>query len=178
MARITQKNLKNYLKELNEQELRDEIKELYRKFPIVKEYYQLELSTDSTPVVDDYKNKIRRYYFPANRKIKRPKATKMRELINNFKKVAPFTYDVIDLLLYQVETMIAFTEERGYVSKGFYQTMVSRYKEALQLIVQEEAKEIFLERSQKIVEDASFMSWVPDMEIELRNRLQCMASRE
>lgn len=166
MAKITQKDLKKYLEELNEQELRAEIKELYRKFPIVKEYYQLELSTDSTPVVDDYKNKIHRYYFPTNRNIKRPKAAKMRELINNFKKVAPFAHDVIDLLFFQVETMIAFTRERGYVSAGFYQTMVSRYKDALQLIEQNEAKEDFKERSREIAEEASYMNWGPDFEIQ------------
>ena len=165
MAKATQKDLKNFLEELNEQELREELIRLYRKFSIIKEYYQLELSTDSTPVVDDYKNKIRRYYFPTNRIIKRPKATKMRELISQFKKVAPFTFDVIDLLLYQVETMIAFTKERGYVSKGFYLTLVSRYKEALQLIEQEEAKDNFRERSQNIVKEATFIHWGPHKEL-------------
>ena len=166
MAKVTQKDFKNFLDELNEQELRDELMGLYRKFPIIKEYYQLELSTDSTHVVDDYKNKIRRYYFPSGRNIKRPKAAKMRELISQFKKVAPFTHDVIDLLLYQVETMLAFTKERGYVSKGFYQTMVSRYKDALQLIEQEEAKEDFRERSLRIVKEAAFINWGPHIELE------------
>lgn len=165
MAKITQKDLKKYLDELNEQELRAEIKELYRKFPLIKEYYQLELSTDSTLVVNDYKNKIRRYYFPNNRRVKRPKAAKMRELINSFKKVAPFTYDVIDLLFYQVEIMMEFTRERGYVSQGFYQTMISRYKEALQLIEQDQAKEEFRERSRKIAEESSFMNWGPQVDI-------------
>lgn len=167
MAKVTQKDLKKFLEELNEEELRNEIKQLYQRFPIVKEYYQLELSTDSTAVVDDYKNKIRRYYFPTNRNIKKPKAAKMRELISQFKKVAPFPHDVIDLLLYQVETMMDFTEEKGYVTAGFYQTMVSRYKDATQLMMQEEAKEDFRERCQNILDQASFMSWGPVMEIEL-----------
>ncbi len=167
MPKITQKDLKKYLDDLTEQELREEIKALYRKFPIVKEYYQLELSLDSTPVVEDYKSKIRRYYFPAGRNIKRPKAAKMRDLINQFKKVAPFPHDVIDLLLFQTETMIQFTSENGYVSAGFDQTVISRFKEATKLIKQEQAKAEFQERCLHLINEAEIMGWGPHFNLQL-----------
>lgn len=159
MARITQTQLKRYLKELSEEELRKEILRLYSSIPLVKEFYQLELSQDVNSLAADYKKKIHRYYFPKGRNIKRPKAAKMRELVSNFKRISPFPYDVADLLLYQAECMIEFSEENGYVSKGFQQTLISRYKEAITLVDKEMLKSDFMKPCQGLLKKARFMHW-------------------
>jgi hypothetical protein len=159
MAKITQKQLKRYLQDLSEDELRQEVMRLYSSIPLVKEFYQLELSPDINSLVEDYKKKIRRYYFPAGRSIKRPKAAKMRELIRNFQRISPFPYDVADLLLYQTACMIEFSEENGYISKGFQQTIISRYKEALTLIDKEMLKADFMKPCQQILKNTRFMHW-------------------
>jgi hypothetical protein len=159
MATITQKQLKRYLGELSESELRQEILRLYTTIPLIKEFYQLELSQDSAQLVNNYKQKIRRYYFPKGRAIKKPKAAKMRELIRNFQRISPFSYDVADLLLYQVECMVEFSTSNGYVSRSFQQTLVSRYKEALLLIKKEMLSQDFMKRSQTILKNSRFMYW-------------------
>ena len=119
----------------------------------------MELSNDSTALVLAYKQKIKRYYFPKGRGIKRPKAAKMRELIRDFQRISPFTYDVVDLLLFQTECMIEFSTDKGYVSSGFQQTLVSRYKEAMLLIKKEMLRDDFMKRSQVILKNARFMYW-------------------
>lgn len=156
---MTQKQLKKHLQELSEEELREEILRLYTTIPLVKEYFQLELGQDPAALVTSYKQKIRRYYFPRGRGIKRPKAAKMRELIRDFQRISPFPYDVVDLLLFQVECMVEFSTDKGFVSGGFQQTLVSRYKEALLLIQKELFKEDFMKRCQSILKDSRFMHW-------------------
>ena len=159
MAKITVKQLKRHLQELSEEELREEMIRLYQRFPLVKEYFQLELSQDSTALVSAYKQKIQRYYFPKGKSIKRPKAAKMRGLIRDFQRISTFPYDVADLLLFQTECMVAFSESKGYVSAGFQQTLISRYKEALVLIKKEMLKDPFMQRCQAILKKSRFMHW-------------------
>lgn len=159
------RDVKKYLSELAEEELQEEVLKLYKKFPIVKEYYQQELSQDGGGLVADYKKKIRQHYFPSGRTVKRPRAAKTRELLSRFRKLSPFAYDVADLLLYQTETMVEFSSSkgtsgnRGYISGGFNQTLMSRYKEALQLIVAEGLQPQFLPRLQQLLKEARFMRW-------------------
>lgn len=159
MAKITQKQLKKHLQALSEEELREEILRLYSTIPLVKEYFQMELSSESTALVLTYKQKIKRYYFPKGRAIKRPKAAKMRELIRDFQRISPFPYDVVDLLLFQAECMVEFSAANGFVSSGFQQTLVSRYKEALLLIKKEMLRNDFIKRSQTILKNTRFMHW-------------------
>ncbi|EMR02056.1 DUF6155 family protein [Cesiribacter andamanensis] len=159
------REVKKYLQELSDEELREEVMKLYKKFPILKEYYQQELSLDGGGLVADYKKKIHQHYFPSGRSPKRPRAAKTRELISRFRKLSPFSFDVADLLLYQVETMVAFSASkgtsgnRGYVSGGFNQTLISRYKEALQLVVAEALEGEFMPRLQQVLKEARFMRW-------------------
>ncbi|WP_017729979.1 DUF6155 family protein [Nafulsella turpanensis] len=159
MAKVTLKQLKRHLQELSEEELREEIIRLYQNVPLVKEYFQLELSQDSAALVSTYKQKIQRYYFPKGKSLKRPKAAKMRELIRDFQRISSFPYDVADLLLYQTECMVAFSESKGFVSTGFQQTLINRYKEALVLIKKEMLKEAFMQRCQLILKKSRFMHW-------------------
>jgi hypothetical protein len=159
------REVKKYLQELSEEELREEFLKLYKKFPILKEYYQQELSQDSGSLVAEYKKKIRQHYFPAGRVVKRPRAAKTRELLSRFRKLSLFPYDMADLLLYQAETMVEFSASkgtngnRGYISGGFNQTLSSRYKEALQLIVAEGLQHDLMPRLQQVLRDSRHMRW-------------------
>ena len=158
------RDVKKFLSELSEEELQEELLKLYKKFPIVKEYYQQELSQDGGGLVGDYKKKIRQHYFPSGRSVKRPRAAKTRELLSRFRKLSPFPFDVADLLLYQAETMVEFSAgkgsgNKGFISGGFNQTLISRYKEALQLVVAEGLQQDFMPRLQQILKDARFMRW-------------------
>lgn len=158
------REVKKYLNELTDEELREEVVKLYKKFPILKEYYQQELSQDGSGLVAEYKKKLRLHYFPSGRTVKRPRAAKTRELLSRFRKLSPFSYDVADLLLSQAEIMVEFSAskgsgKKGFISGGFNQTLISRYKEALQLVVAEGLQKEFMARLQQLLKDARFMRW-------------------
>ncbi len=51
--------LKKYLKDCPKEALIDDIAELFKRFPAVKDYYQLKLSSgDDSQVLDKYKEKV------------------------------------------------------------------------------------------------------------------------
>ena len=58
------RELKKYLNSLEEKELINEIVKLYDKFKLVKQYYELELGNDSSKLLDEFKEKIRKEYLP------------------------------------------------------------------------------------------------------------------
>ncbi len=91
MAKTTKLSLKKHLDELEKKELVEEVLKLYSKFSQVKEFYQMELSEDTKAFVEGYKKKIKAIYFPA-RGYGHPRASAIRRLISNFKKVAVFDY--------------------------------------------------------------------------------------
>jgi hypothetical protein len=145
MAKITKLSLKKHLDELDKKELVEEVLKLYTKFSQVKEFYQMELSEDTKAFVESYKKKIKAIYFPA-RGYRYPKASTIRRLISNFKKVAVFDYDVVDLLLYRVENGIAYSKTFGGIDEAFYTSIESSYDE-------------FKDRCGQIVADSEGIGW-------------------
>jgi hypothetical protein len=158
MAKITKLSLKKHLDELDKKELVEEVLKLYTKFSQVKEFYQMELSEDTKAFVESYKKKIKAIYFPA-RGYRYPKASTIRRLISNFKKVAVFDYDVVDLLLYRVENGIAYSKTFGGIDEAFYTSIESSYDEALKLIVKSNLFGEFKDRCGQIVADSEGIGW-------------------
>jgi hypothetical protein len=158
MAKITKFSLKKHLDELEKKELVEEVLKLYAKFSQVKEYYQMELSEDTKAFVEGYKKKIRAIYFPA-RGYGHPRASAIRRIISQFKKVAVFDYDVIDLLLYRVETGIAYCKAFGGIDEPFFNALQSSYEEALKLIDKNHLSKDFQDRCRQIVNDSQYTGW-------------------
>ncbi|MEM6771675.1 MAG: DUF6155 family protein, partial [Bacteroidota bacterium] len=57
------------LKELDEDELREELRMLYDRFPVLREYYKLELSANTTKVLEKYKKDVRKAFFTGRRRM-------------------------------------------------------------------------------------------------------------
>ncbi len=64
MKKSVKTELNRYLKDLDKKELENEVKKLYSKFKDVKKYYELELSQDTTAVLNEFKARIKQEYFP------------------------------------------------------------------------------------------------------------------
>jgi hypothetical protein len=158
MTKITKFSLKKHLDELDNKELVNEVLKLYTKFSQVKEFYQMELSADTRDFVEGYKKKIKAVYFPA-RGYGYPRASAIRRIISQFKKVAVFDYDVIDLLLYRVEVGISYSKTFGGIDEPFYNAIQSSYEEALKLIDKNHLSHEFKDRCRQILADSQYIGW-------------------
>ena len=63
---MSKRDLKKYLTELNKEQLKEQIIDLYARFKEVKEYYDFVFNPQEQKLVDECKFKISKEYFPSN----------------------------------------------------------------------------------------------------------------
>lgn len=158
MATSVKTQLSKYLKEMTKQDLEKEVKKLYTKFKPVKDFYEMELSGDTTQLVKTAKDQIRKEYFPT-RGYGKARSSVSRKVISDFKKIAIFQRDVIDLLLYRVEMMLDFTNEYGEITDAFYVSLESSFEEACKLIEKEKLQAEYKNACKMLVNEAKDFGW-------------------
>ena len=149
MPRLTKAALQKHLNHLEKEELVDQILTLFAKFKGVNEHFQMEFGESTQGVVDVYKARLRKVFFGP--RVRFPRLSAAKKIIAEFKKVALFEYDLIDLILYRVENSIEFVNGRNYPVENFYRSIESSLAEALKLIVNGKSEAEFKERCEKIV---------------------------
>jgi len=150
--------LNKYLKTLSKDELIQEVKKLYDKIGEVKEFYKMALSSDTSKVVEEYKEKIKKEYFP-QRGDRAARSSVSRKVISDFKKISVHPKDVIELLLYRTEIMLEFTAKYGDIDEPFYNSLESSFAEACKLIKKEFLQENYQMYCQELVSKANPFGW-------------------
>eukprot|EP01024_Parvocaulis_polyphysoides_P063700 TRINITY_DN73757_c0_g1_i1.p1 TRINITY_DN73757_c0_g1~~TRINITY_DN73757_c0_g1_i1.p1 ORF type:complete len:237 (-),score=19.24 TRINITY_DN73757_c0_g1_i1:127-813(-) len=158
MKKSTKTELNKFLKEMSKKELEAEVKKLYNKFKEVKKYYEIELSGDTTEILNEFKQKIRDEYFP-KRGFGKARNRESRKVVNDFKKISIFQKDVVELLLYRVETMITFTSEYGDINEPFYNSLESSFEEACKLIKQEKLEKEYRGECRRLMNETYHFGW-------------------
>ena len=151
--------LTEYLSTKSEQELKDEIKELFKLFPNVKEYYQVRLSPSNDPeIVEKYRKIIEKEFSIVGGKIRLNYST-MKKAISDFAKISTNPEQLADLILSCVENGVDFTNTYGDIDEKFYTNMYRMYDEALSHILKHGLEERFQERCEKIMEESLDIGW-------------------
>lgn len=151
--------LKKYLKDCPKEVLIDDISELFKRFPAVKDYYQVKLSPgDDSQVLDKYKKAIEKEFFPA-RGIGKASLSAARKAVTEYKKVCKTPIGLADLMLFYVEQGVKFTNAYGDIDERFYNSMESMYAKAVEHIVKTQLQDKFEDRCRKIVKDTSGIGW-------------------
>src|SRR4051812_16007777 len=101
---ISKSKLNDYLATLSREELIKEVEKLFQKFPLVQQYYTMNLGEDNPYLLEEYKRKIEKVFFPGFGID--PKMSEANKLITAFSKIAVHIADVIDLMLYKAELSI------------------------------------------------------------------------
>lgn len=158
MAKTIKPELNRYLGSLDKAALEAEVKKLFAKIPAVKQYYELELGKDTSAVLEQFKYKIRKEYFPS-RGFGHARSSVSKKIITDFKKIAPFPGDVAELLLYRTDMMLEYTLAYGDMSESFYTSLCNSFHDACILIQNENLEKEFKAYSAGLVEKAYPMGW-------------------
>ena len=158
MKKSTKRELSKYLKQSSKTELEKEVKKLYDKFSVVKEYYEMEFTADTTKIIKEYKKKLYKIYFTSRGAPGKGSSNASSKVITNFKKIAVFQKDVIELLLYRVETMLDYAGY-GDLNEAFYNSLTRSFDEACQLIANERLEEAFKNDCERLMNDAYSIGW-------------------
>ncbi|MDJ0694836.1 DUF6155 family protein [Mastigocoleus sp. MO_188.B34] len=156
---ITLSSLKKYLKTCSQEQLVNEISELFRRFPTVKQYYQIKLYPESEEqVISKYKKAIENEFLPS-RGFDNAMHKSAKKAISEYKKISQTPLGLVDIMLFYVEQGVKFIKSCGDIDENFYISMEGMYEKAVTFISNHGFKDIFQERCQKIVEDTSDIGW-------------------
>jgi len=127
-----------YINSLDHEELKTEIKHLFKKIPAVKEYYKMELGseTERKKLFDKAKEEIRsRYATKSYRRPRKPRIQKINKILSTMKKKSIFQHELVDLYLFDIETCIDFA--RNYqLHTQVMQNHIDQVFQRAQLIIE------------------------------------------
>jgi len=156
---MSKRALQKYLAELKKKELEEQILDLYKRFPLVKEYYDFVFNPKEDKLMQQAKTKISNEYFPVKRR--RPKARRSvaQKFIKHFNKLGVEPHLMADLMLYNLEIAQSFEMDRN-VPDAFYKSMANSFTEAVQFISINGLLPDFRERIVKVYTLTQEQNWL------------------
>jgi len=160
----SKKDLTKYLVDLTKEELEKEVEKLYVKFKEVKTYYDIELSGDTSSIVNEIKEKIKKEYN-LDKGYAKGRAAVVKKIIDDFAKISVFPIDLIDIILYRVEWSMKFIkgklEDWDYemVTQATYTSVENAFERALKLIDKHQFHSDFQPRCNEILAYTGKLDW-------------------
>ena len=137
------RDFNKYINHLEEEGLREELQRLYTRFPVLKEYYQMELG-DAKRVVDKYKVNLRKSFFPARGRGKRGRS-QSRKIIKKFAAISIHPKDLVELHFYRAELMAEYIAARRIDSEAYHDSTVKAFADAAAMAEAEVLLDYFAE---------------------------------
>lgn len=151
--------LKKHLASSSKEDLIKQAIELFQKNNFVKDYYNLKYDPEEKlALLDKYKKAVTNEFFP-KRGFGKARLSVAKKSISEFKKLAPDSKQIIEIMLHYVEMGVDFTNTYGDIDDNFYMSMEGMYEQVVQLIVKEERVDEFYDRCYDVVTNTSDIGW-------------------
>lgn len=125
------RNFQKLINSLDTEELREEITQLYDRFELVRKYYSVELSGDTSKTVAKYKDQLDKLFLPTRGRGKRARSNSAK-VIKEFSKISVFPEDLIELYFYRTDRMLEHIYAYRVDNDGYHASLVSSFKESCQ----------------------------------------------
>jgi len=171
---MNRKTFQNHIDQLEAEDLREELMNLFLKIKEVKNYYLMELGDDRQrkKIYDKAKKDITsKYTTKSYRRPRRPRIQKVKNIIKQLETESIFPFELIDVYLHNAEVALAFMMEYRYDSNPLRNSINSTYQKALNLIDLEMMKDEYSERCGTLANEMSFAPWVFEDSLELYKRV-------
>ena len=140
------------LKELDEEDLRQELQNIYDRFPQVREYYKLELGENTKGVLERYRKALRKAFFTGRRRMNRRGRSASTKVLKEFAAISIHPRDLVDLTFYRVEVMIEAIGHYYVENEAFYNSLGKSYAQACQLARKEMLEGSFKDKAFELAE--------------------------
>lgn len=143
-----------HINNISEEDLRDELLQLYSKVPEVKAFYAMELGDekDREKLYNKAKESIiAKYKTKSFRKPRRPRIQKINALLKDLEKKAVFQWEMIDIYLFNAETGLQFMKAYSFYSDPLRNTILNSLRKAMPLIEESLFQEKYKERVEAII---------------------------
>ena len=148
-----------HLEELNEEDLRNELIQLYNSIPEVKTFYSMELGSEKErkKLYDRAKKEITsKYATKSFRRPRRPRIQKINLILSEMKRKSIFSHEMADLYLYDVEEAVAFARKYQFYSDVLCNHVIKVYTEACRIIQEQVLQATYRERCENILDNVLY----------------------
>lgn len=156
---MSKRALKKYLKELDKEQLEEQILDLYQRFKDVKVFYDFTFNPQEEKKLIEAKDKVKEEYFPRKRRRARARRSVAQKYIRHFQQLGFDPQMLADLMLYNVETAIAYNAKRRQVSDAFFKSILTSFQAALEHIRIQGLKRQFEDRIEVILGNVQRQRW-------------------
>ncbi|MNO15548.1 hypothetical protein D3C76_52140 [compost metagenome] len=157
MLKLRNSTIKRQLNNLTREELKDEILNLTKKFPIIQEHYFSVLFPDQGEVLDKYKKIIEKEF--GHRKGEILRYPIIKKAIKDFSNISSNKEQIAEIMVFTVECGVDFTLSFGDIDQRFYHTIASIYEQALKYIVCNQLEDKFAERCNELMQSSQDIGW-------------------
>ncbi|WP_430817526.1 DUF6155 family protein [Carboxylicivirga sp. RSCT41] len=157
---MSKKDLKLYLRELDKEQLEDQIIDLYTRFKEVKEYYDFAFNPKESKLMEECKLKISKEYFPVSGRKAKMRRSVAQKYIRHFNRLGVEPSLVADVMFYHIEIAQTYSSEQFVRQEAFYKAMLKAFTEALQYVDEHGIRKEFMERIQQVVHMANEQRWM------------------
>ncbi len=156
---MSKRDLKKYLNGLTKDQLEDQIIDLYSRFKDVKTYYDFAFNPKEEKLMEAAKFKISKEYFPVTKRKPKLRRSIAQKLIKHFILLGVDVLLLADLMLYSIEVAQTYTAAKPIRQISFYPSMFKSFEQAFDFINNHGLKMQFIDRMEKIVEEAEKQNW-------------------
>jgi len=157
---LSKRDLQKYLKELTKNQLQDQILDLYDRFKEVKVFYDFAFNPKEDKLLDDFKTRVGKEYFPLGNRKPKMRRSVAQKLIKHFITIEVDPTLLLDAMLFNIETAQAYTQERTINQEAFYKSMLVSFRQAVNHAKYHGILSENLFRINRIVELAAEQNWM------------------
>lgn len=156
---MSKRDLKKYLKDLNKEQLEEQLTELYEKFKDVKVYYDFAFNPNEDKLIGEAKVKIAHEYFPIKGRRAKMRRTVAQKFIKHFLTLGVDVTMVADLMLFTIETAQRYSSKKYIKYDSFFKSMFTAYQQAVNFIIENGILNEFIDRVVEIKEETNRQKW-------------------
>ena len=163
---MSKRDLKKYLKELDKEQLEEQLLELYEKFSDVKTYYNFVFNPKEDKLLQEAKLKVTNEYFPLKGKRAKLRRSVAQKYIKHFLSLGVDSYVIADLMLHNLEVAQKYTARREMRYASFYKSMLNSFEQVVKYSIENGMVSEFKERIFHIKDNAFKQNWENKEELE------------
>lgn len=128
---MSKRALKNYVKELTQEQLAEQVVELYDRFKEVKEFYDFVFNPQEGKMLEEAKFAISKEYFPVNRRKAKARRSVAQKVIRKFKTLGVDPHMIAELMVYNIKLIQTFITERQPTQNSIFTSLYRSFDEVL-----------------------------------------------
>ena len=161
---MSKRDLKKYLSELNNEQLQDQIIDLYDKFLPIKTYYNFIFNPNENNLLKDAKIKISNEYFPIRGKRPKMRRSVAQKFIKHFILLGVDPFIIAEVMLYNLEIAQTLSAERQINAELFYKSMLTSFNQVISFLIEKSILKDFESRVVAIKNETVAQNWINAVE--------------